>query len=165
MKTERRLCFFLYSTQVFIRLGDMMQENTKASYIVGSQINEEDIFTFPGGVPGFEHLKRFVLSEEQEPFMWLNAVDDDSVRFIIVNPMEVDANYNPKFRKDQSEGLQLEDVKDLLIFVIVTLRDPLPDSTTNMAGPILLNVKKRLGKQIILDDPRYSVTQRLIGGE
>lgn len=132
----------------------------------GSQFKEEDVFHFVNGIPGFENLHRFVLSSTpgQEPFHWLNSVDDPDIRFVIINPMEFDPDYSPKFQKSQGEELKIERREDMLIFVIVTIADHFPDSTANMAGPLVLNVSNRRGKQIILDDPRYSVRHAFMKG-
>jgi flagellar assembly factor FliW len=125
----------------------------------GAEFTEDDIFYFKNGIPGFERLHRFVLSAlpGQEPFKWLNSVDDPSLRFVVLNPLEIDPEYSPKFEKSQGDDLQIEKPEDMLIFVIITIKEVFHESTANMAGPIVLNVKRRLGKQIILDDSRYIV--------
>jgi len=144
-------------------------EQTKSNTLHGTEYSEEDVFHFPLGIPGFENLHKFVLSEVpgQEPFKWLNSVEDTSIRFILINPLEFAPDYNPKFQKEQATELKLEKPEDMLLFVIVTLKATMKESTANLAGPLVLNVTKRLGKQIILDDNRYSVCDQFLkrGGQ
>jgi flagellar assembly factor FliW len=55
--------------------------------------------------------------------------------------------------------------EDILMYVIVTLDKAVPhNSTANLLGPILINIRERRGSQIILDDNRYSVHTPLFQG-
>jgi flagellar assembly factor FliW len=130
----------------------------------GATFIEEDILQFEAGIPGFEHLKRFVLSAipGQEPFRWLNSVDDKEIRFVVINPLEFNPDYNPNFQKGQASDLEIEKKEDMLLFVIITLQTDIQDSTANMAGPIVINVAKGKGKQVILDDPSFSVKEKFL---
>ena len=130
----------------------------------GMVFKEEDIIQFEKGVPGFEHLKRYIISTntESEPFHWMHSVDDERIRFVIINPLLFNPDYNPKIHKEQIIDLHVDKKEDLLLYVIVTLAKNLEDSTANLSGPILINIGRKKGKQIILDDNRYSVKEPLI---
>jgi len=126
--------------------------------------DEKDIITFPSGIPGFEKVKQFVLSEiaDYAPFQWLVAVDGANIRFAVLNPLLFEPQYSPKMVKEQLDELHIQSAEDIVLLVIVTIRDKSSDSTANLSGPIIINAKKRIGKQIIVEDDRYSTRHRIV---
>ncbi len=53
------------------------------------EIKEEDIIYFPDGILGFEEEKQFVIinnEDEQNPFHWLQSVQNPELAFVIINP-------------------------------------------------------------------------------
>ena len=126
---------------------------------------EDDIIFFPTGIPGFENCNRFIIIsvKEYEPFHWLQCIDGDKIRLAIVNPLVFAPEYSPNVKKEQLEVLEIADAKDLLSYVIVTLKSPLEKSTANLMGPLFINIKERKGTQIILDDGKYSLREKIVG--
>ncbi len=129
----------------------------------GVSWTEDQIISFPNGLPGFEEYKRFIISSlpEHQPFHWMECVDHKA-RFAIINPLLFKADYQPKLKKEDLTSLNIQDPKELLLYVIVTMRDPLPSSTANLLGPLFINIRERIGKQILLDDAQYTHRERII---
>ncbi|MBL8026576.1 MAG: flagellar assembly protein FliW [Fibrobacteres bacterium] len=127
---------------------------------------KDDVITFPDGIPGFDGLTDFVLVRipDQEPFEWLVCTQNPLIRFAVVNPLHILPDYDPKISKEQLSPLAIETPDDLLIYVIITLKPILTESTANCIGPVFINRKKKLGRQIVIDGDRYSVQQPLVGG-
>lgn len=125
--------------------------------------SKDDIISFPAGIPGFEKSKEFVLASVPDyvPFEWLVCIDGSNLRFAIINPMLFRPDYTPAMVKEQLEDLRIEKPDDVLLYCIVTIRENPLESTANLIGPIIINKKQRVGKQIIIDDDRYT-TQELI---
>ena len=48
------------------------------------------------------------------------------------------------------------------MFCIVTLDKKPENVTLNLKGPILINMKNKMGKQIVLTEDYYSLNQQLI---
>jgi flagellar assembly factor FliW len=125
----------------------------------------EDVITFPGGLPGFEKRKRFVVVPVPrcEPFSWLVCVDGTPLRFAIINPLIFIPDYSPKITKEQLSDLRIDNLQDLVLYAIVTMgRNPI-DSTANLTGPVVINRNCRLGKQVLIDDERYTTQDPIIG--
>jgi flagellar assembly factor FliW len=124
----------------------------------------EDIITFNSGIPGFEQNKQFVIVSipEYAPFEWLVCIDGSKLRFAIINPLLFEPNYDPKIIKEQLDDLAVEGPEDLLMYVIVTIRENPLESTANLVGPIILNRRKKIGKQIIIDDDRYTTREPIL---
>ncbi|MFW5775510.1 MAG: flagellar assembly protein FliW [Chitinivibrionales bacterium] len=125
---------------------------------------QEDIIRFPAGIPGFELHKEFVLVQVPEylPFEWLVCTDGSKLRFAIINPMLFLPDYSPNMTKEHLTDLQFEKPEDILLYAIVTIRENPAESTANLIGPLFINRTKRIGKQVIIDDDRYSTKEKIL---
>lgn len=133
----------------------------------GIEYTETDTIRFEGGLPGFETLKSFLLTmnPEHEPFVWLYSIENTAIRFLMINPLLFRPDYSPKMGKEQIADLQIDNKDDLFLFTIVTLNPNARLSTVNLAGPVMINIKRKLGKQVILDDAHYSIREKLMPEE
>lgn len=123
------------------------------------EIEEEKIISFPEGIPGFQDEKRFVIinnPDEENPFHWIQSVDNPNLAFVIINPFFIKPDYDIKLSSSTVEKLRIEDEKDVLVYTIVVVPEDIKKMTVNLAGPIVINGKERIGKQIILDNPKYN---------
>lgn len=128
------------------------------------EITEEKIIYFQEGIPAFEEEKEFVviLNEDKEnPFHWLQSINNPDLSFIIINPFEIFKDYDILLPDVAINKLKIEKQEDVLIYSIVVLPEDLTKMTTNLQGPIVINAKERLGKQVILDDGRYTTKHLL----
>ena len=125
--------------------------------------SKEDIIVFPAGIPGFEKNKEFVLVSipDYTPFEWLVCIDGSLLRFAIINPMLFMPDYTPSILKEHLYEMEIEKPEDVLLYCIVTIHENPLESTANLVGPIIINKRKRVGKQVIVEDDRYT-TQELI---
>jgi flagellar assembly factor FliW len=138
-----------------------VQTNTSPS---GVPWTEDQVIHFPAGLPGFEAARKFIIMSvpEHQPFHWLESVDGHGIRFAIINPLAFRPDYQPKLKKEDLTSLNIKDPKELLLYVIVTLKNPLTDSTANLMGPLFINIRERVGKQIIIENDDYSLRERII---
>ena len=127
-------------------------------------IEKENIITFEQGLLGFEELKQFAIIDLEEclPFEWLVSVEDPIVAFPILNPTLFFLDYKPSLTKDDLVLLDIKKEKDIEMFCIVTLGKKPEDVTLNLKGPILINMKNKMGKQVVLIEDYYSLSQQLI---
>lgn len=120
---------------------------------------------FPDGLPAFESAKEFVIisNEEEAPFLWLQAVSTPNLAFVTIDPFLVFPEYRPDIGDDDVSALQIENEEDVLILGIVNISsDPEEGITANLVGPVVINWRKRLGKQVILQNhQKYSVRYRI----
>ncbi|NLW22607.1 MAG: flagellar assembly protein FliW [Tissierellia bacterium] len=123
------------------------------------EIDEENIIDFPEGIPGFEGEKQFIIinnEDEENPFQWLQSVNNPDLAFVIINPFFVFPDYDIEIPETALNKLNIKDEKDVAVYSIVVVPEDLEKMTTNLLGPIVINVNKKLGKQVILDDSRYT---------
>ena len=104
----------------------------------------------PLGLLGFEQIKEYELLADsaEEPFMWLQMLDEPKQAFLVVPPAIAFSDYRPDLSVDDVKFLGLQKPDEALIFNIVTLRGP-NQATVNLKGPVVLNRLTLLGKQVI----------------
>jgi flagellar assembly factor FliW len=123
------------------------------------EINEEQIIHFPNGIPGFEEEKQFVilLLEERSPFAILQSIHHSHVGFVIAYPFSFYPDYAFDLADEDIEKLKLSSPDDCVTYTIMTLKEPFSESTINLKAPIVINVKEKMGKQLILHDSNYPI--------
>ena len=122
-------------------------------------VADDMIIEMKGGILGFEHLKKYVMliHDEKTPFLWFQSLEDEAVAFIVVNPQLIKADYEPLINDEDVGRLGIEDVTEVILMAIVTIRSNPFTITANLRAPIVINARKRLAKQIVLDDPDFSI--------
>lgn len=127
-------------------------------------MNKENVITFEDGILGFDNLKQYALLhvEECQPFEWLISVDNPRVSFAILNPAPYFSDYNPMGSMDELASLGFSDTKNVETYCIVTLGESATDTTMNLRGPLLIDMKKKMGKQIVKTEEYYSLHHPLI---
>jgi flagellar assembly factor FliW len=113
-------------------------------------VKRENLIQFPLGLLGFEQVKGYVLLSNpgEEPFLWLQMVDNARRAFLVISPSHVAPDYQPDISAEDVDFLGLRDPADAIVLNIVTLRGKSPP-TVNMKGPIILNRNTLIGKQVI----------------
>lgn len=113
----------------------------------------EDIITFEEGIYGFEAYKHFILvslKETELPFQWLQSTDDPSLSFILTTPFAFHGAYDFEIPDHVTEKLSIESAEELAVYSLVVLNDELADSTINLKAPLIINMSKKRGCQLIL---------------
>lgn len=122
---------------------------------------EDKVIHVPSGLFGFPDSKRYTLLEHRKgsPFVWLQSVDNGSLAFVLIDPLLVKPDYEVQISPEDMNELQLADAPDgiqTLVIVNITSGEKV-ELTVNLLGPIVINTKKKFGKQIILSDSEYSL--------
>lgn len=128
------------------------------------QIDEDKIINFQEGLPGFESEKEFfiILNEDEDnPFHWLQSRNSPDLSFVILNPFEIIDDYDILLPETAKSKLKIESEEDVIIYTIVVMPEDITKTTTNLLGPIVINTKERLAKQVILEENKYQ-TKHLI---
>ncbi|KOA21048.1 flagellar assembly factor FliW [Clostridium homopropionicum DSM 5847] len=127
------------------------------------EYEENEVITFQKGIPGFETLKEFIFFpvEENEVFNILHAIEDESVGLVVISPFNVLKDYEIEIDEDLTNRLKLKKPEDVLVLNTVTVSSQIDKITTNLRAPIIINIKEKLGEQIILNNDKYSVKQPL----
>lgn len=119
------------------------------------EFRDDMVLTFPSGLIGFPGATRYLIldHDRQAPFKWLQSVDDGALAFVIMDPAVFKPDYRVTVGPDCLAELGRAKENDLVMFVILTIPSDDPTRmTANLRGPILVNPRTRLAKQVILQE-------------
>ena len=124
-------------------------------------------FFMPEGLIGLPDFKRFelIVDPESLPFVVLRAVEGDEIQIPAVEPVGLVENYRLDIGDADAEMLGLVGADaNPLILNVATIKSYEPQKVTlNLAAPILINRRTRVGKQVVLlNYQSYSTTHVLI---
>ncbi len=114
--------------------------------------NEEDFIYFPEGIPGFENSKKYMLignDDGEATFFWLQSIDMPELCFVVTDPFMVYDGYGVDVDDEDVELLGITDTNRVLSLTIVVIPEEINEIRVNLKAPILINMDKKLGKQVI----------------
>ena len=123
------------------------------------EVPEDKIITMQRPVLGFEKLVNFCLiqREDMEPFHWFHSTEDPSVAFIVINPAIFHEDYRIEVNPKEIAELEIENLRDVETYAIVTVPEDPKKMSVNLQGPILINTENGYAKQLILVNSDYRV--------
>jgi len=127
------------------------------------EVPEEKVLYFEEGIPGFPRIHKFARLEIEnlKPFSYLQSLEDPPISLLMVNPFLFCPSYAFALAEADAGNLQAEHPEDVSVFVVATIPDRAAGATVNLMAPVLINEKKRRGRQVILLDSQYSVRHLL----
>lgn len=126
-------------------------------------VPEASLFTFPHGLYGFEDAHRFVLiPAEREGLFWLQSAEFTALTFLLADPFHFVEGYSMEIPDAELASLAPADASDVALLAIVTLpRTAEEYPSANLQGPVALNVRKRMGRQVVIQDSGYDTRHPL----
>lgn len=123
------------------------------------EVGKADIWRFEKGIPGFLEEKEFVLLPlpENEVYWILQSVHTPGLAFVVSDPFVFFSDYQFTLDDLTLDQLGLKKKEEVLVLVILTVRDPFKNTTANLQAPLILNKTNRKGKQVILNEEKYKV--------
>lgn len=128
------------------------------------EITEDKIINFIQGPLAFEDYKKFFIIDPEEndfPFKLLQSAEEESLGFIITDPFIFKDDYDIELNEEVLQELEIEKPEDILVYVLLVIPDKVEDISANLVAPIIINVEKRIAKQIILDGTDYETKYRI----
>jgi flagellar assembly factor FliW len=127
-------------------------------------VEEKQIIEFPDGILGFDDIKKFaILEEEDSPFVWLQALEESNLAFVVIQPTAFLDEYQLMISSNELEAVKAKGPEELLVFVIVTIPvDEPAEMTANLQGPIIVSPDHRLGRQAISLSDKYGVKHKIL---
>lgn len=77
--------------------------------------------------------------------------------FVLVDPSFLFQDYKPHINPDELEDIKATDSKSEKVYVIVTLPSDTKDCHVNLLAPLVINQRKKSGKQVVLKDTGYKI--------
>jgi len=107
---------------------------------------------------GFPESSRFVLRPhgDDSPFIWLQSLDNADLAFVMINPNLLIPAYGPEIPAIILDELEVKEPQQLELMVILAIpQGRIEEMTANLLGPIAINPRKRIAKQVPLDPSKY----------
>lgn len=118
------------------------------------EVTDEQVLTFPSGLLGFPDHRRYVILDHdtEAPFQWLQSLDEPALAFVILDPdLFLGEEYHVEVSDETLSEIQATRGESLSVAVILTIPSGDPSRiTANLRGPLVMNPRTRLGKQVVL---------------
>jgi len=116
------------------------------------QVGKDDLFLFPQGMIGMETLRQWVLlpDPENEAVAWLQSASMSERAFAVISPRVFVPDYRVHVGQRELSSLQLRPGDPT--YVLTTLAGHVGHLTTNLRAPMVINLKRRLGCQVVTND-------------
>lgn len=119
------------------------------------EVDAEEVVTFPEGLLGFRDFKRYAFHEPAgaPALMWMQSVEVPELGFVVTDPRIFKPDYRVRVAPEQLEGIEITDAAEAQVWVILTIPANPEEMTANLQGPLVINTERRLGAQVVLNDP------------
>jgi flagellar assembly factor FliW len=113
------------------------------------EIDVDDILLFPQGVVAFEECQHWVLlaDDANDSLGWLQSVAHEHVALPVVSPRRLVPDYQVHLNRGQLLPLEFSQFDQAYVLVVVSQSDG--DLTLNLKAPLVINLDRRLGRQVI----------------
>jgi len=128
-------------------------------------VDATDLIDFPDGLIGIADRRFALLNDgEDSPFKWLQSATTPGLAFVLMQPdLFLKRSYRPAVAPSELERLEVRSLEECHIYTIVTIPTDKPEAmTANLQGPILLNLKRKIGRQVISNNDDHSVRHLII---
>jgi flagellar assembly factor FliW len=129
---------------------------------------DDGLIDFPQGIPGFEHLQRFVCLEQPvaRPIVYLQSATDPDLCFLTIPARSIDPAYAVRLTADEAACLNLQPSQtaigtDIACMAILST-EPGMDPTANLFAPVIINIRGRIGLQVIQSHSQYSFRHSVV---
>lgn len=132
--------------------------------LVSLPVGPEHVFYFPEGLPAFEEFKQYLFAfvPEYKPFVFMNSIHSAGLSFVCIDPFLIHPGYAPRLSLADQKLLGATSAEDIQLLSIVTVRSDMRETTANLQGPIAINIKNSLCKQILCEGQSYPIRCRVL---
>jgi flagellar assembly factor FliW len=116
------------------------------------RLNDEDVFFFPFGLIGLEGHHHWVLLADgaNEAVGWLQSTTEPDTALAVISPRRFVPHYRVRIASRELLALELQVVDEAYVLNVVSSENG--RLTVNLRAPLLFNLEKRLGRQVITTD-------------
>jgi len=126
-------------------------------------VPDEQIISFPEGLPGFRQARRFCLLavKEGSRFELLQSVDKADLAFVVMDPRLADPDYPVDDLAASAQRVGIEAGESLAVLSIVSVPPAPALPSLNMLAPVVVGETSRVGVQVVLHGSKYNVRHPL----
>lgn len=115
-------------------------------------VDVDDLIHFPHGLIGYESCRQWLLlaDPQSDAVGWLQSAERPGSALAVVSPRRFVASYRIRVARHQLASLTLHDHDRMYVLSVVNKQDG--QCVINLRAPILINLDRRLGCQLITND-------------
>ena len=127
-----------------------------------TDIFEKEI-NFKNGLFGLEEYRKYKIKkiEGNDSFYLLQSCEDAQLAMVVMNPFQFIEDYEITLDDAVVKNLNIKDEREVIVFNTVTLANEEKDFTTNLVAPLIINVKNNCAEQIILNNSKYKIKEKI----
>jgi flagellar assembly factor FliW len=116
------------------------------------EIEVDDVLLFPRGIIALEDCRHWVLLADagSASLAWLQSVTQPEIALPVVSPRRFAPQYQVRLTRGQLAPLELSQFDQAYVLAIVSRSDDA--LTLNLKAPLLINLGRRIGRQVITTD-------------
>lgn len=137
---------------------------------------DSESIEFPSGLIGLVEWKRFALMKHPDggPLCLLQSLEDTRLSFILADPRQIIPDYQISLSQPDLQALHLLDYNGradwledgvLRPYCILSVQEEPFFVTANLLGPLVVNGRTGIGRQIILSNSGYETRYTLYHAE
>ena len=113
------------------------------------QVEASDVIHFPEGLLGLEDSRDwvFLADSQNDTLAWMQSVNRADIAVAVVSPRRFIPTYQIRVARRELEPLKLDHPRAAHVLVILSRIEH--SITLNLKAPLLINLKRRLGRQVI----------------
>lgn len=130
---------------------------------------DDQVIRIQGGLLGFPDADRYlrVPVADADGWLWLQSTDDPDLAFLAISAFRFFPDYDVEVPDADIDALGIEGPDDAEVLALVTVRrdadDAPPAITANLLGPVVVNRRRNIARQVVLSDSDYSTRETLAG--
>ncbi len=116
------------------------------------EIEVDDVLLFPRGIIALGECRHWVLlaDEENPALAWLQCVTQPEIALPVVSPRRFVPDYQVRVTRGQLSPLELSQFDQAYVLAILSRGDR--ELTLNLKAPVIINLGRRIGRQVITTD-------------
>jgi flagellar assembly factor FliW len=151
----------------------MVMSHIQTKYFGAIECGAEAVYHFASGLPGFEEERDFAFLSrpDSHPILFMQSISNVELCFLLLPILTIEPHYQLSLSAEDLAELRFPENadprigEDILCGALVCAGGFQAPPTANLLAPIVLNLVKRIGMQIIQAESRYSHRHPLIAEE
>ena len=113
------------------------------------EVEAGDVIHFPEGLLGFEDSRDwvFLADSQNDNLAWMQSVSRSDIAVAVVSPRRFLPTYQIRVARRELEPLELDHPRAAHVLVILSRIEK--SITLNLKAPLVINLDRRLGRQVI----------------
>lgn len=122
-------------------------------------VGDDEIVSIPQGFLGFPEYTQFCLVDPADDtlILWLQSTQNPEIAFALLEPKIFKPDYTARLSASELRELKLENINQSAVFSILTIPEDATQMTANLKAPLVINLKEKIGKQVVLQENEYSI--------